>query len=277
MKQKLTNAMLIGAFAASLNVAPVMGAEINNNQINKEAVFKQIENDSLSLADGSYFYKAGIKKNGLPEIEEWYKGWTTTNVNVRKEPNTDSEVLDVLNFNKKLIFTNFNEDWVKIEFGDGEAFVSKKYVSLEKCPSKKYSVPSYSGYKSWMDYQMITLAGSEQKILQDEYAYTGKYGIRQINGRYCVAVGSHFTTKIGQYFDLILENGEVIPCILADQKADCDTDSDNIFTGHNGCATEFIVDADVLNYYAKRDGDISSCCEEWNSPVETIKIYQKTV
>ena len=124
---------------------------------------------------------------------------------------------------------------------------------------------------------MITLAGSEQKILQDEYAYTGKYGIRQINGRYCVAVGSHFTTKIGQYFDLILENGEVIPCILADQKADCDTDSDNIFTGHNGCATEFIVDADVLNYYAKRDGDISSCCEEWDSPVETIKIYQKTV
>lgn len=277
MKQKLTNAMLIGAFAASLNVAPVMGAEINNNQINKEAVFKQIENDSLSLADGSYFHKAGIKKNGLPEIEEWYKGWTTTNVNVRKEPNTDSEVLDVLTFNKKLIFTNFNEDWVKIEFGDGEAFVSKKYVSLEKCPSKKYSVPSYSGYKSWMDYGTITMNGSEQRILQEEYAYTGKYGIRQINGRYCVAIGSYFTTEVGRYFDLILENGEVIPCILADRKDDGDTDSDNIFTKDNGCATEFVVDEDALKRSGRKEGDISACCEEWNSPVKEIKIYQKVI
>ena len=277
MKQKLTNAILIGAFAASLNVAPVMGAEINNNQINKEAVFKQIENDSLSLADGSYFYKAGIKKNGLPEIEEWYKGWTTANVNVRREPSIDSEVLDVLTFNKKLIFTNFNEDWVKIEFGDGEAFVSKKYVSLEKCPSKKYSVPSYSGYKSWMDYGTITMNGSEQRILQEEYAYTGKYGIRQINGRYCVAIGSYFTTEVGRYFDLILENGEVIPCILADRKDDGDTDSDNIFTKDNGCATEFVVDEDALKHSGRKEGDISACCEEWNSPVKEIKIYQKVI
>ena len=277
MKQKLTNAMLISAFAASLHVAPVMGAEINSNQTNKEAVFKQIENDSLSLADGSYFYKAGIKKNGLPEIEEWYKGWTTANVNVRREPSIDAEVLDVLTFNTKVFFTSFNEDWIKIEFDDGEAFVSKKYVSLEKCPSKKYSVPSYSGYKSWMDYGTITMDGSKQKRLQSEYAYTGNYGIRQIDGRYCVAIGSYFTTEVGTYFDLILENGEVIPCILADRKDDSDTDSDNIFTSDNGCATEFVVDEEALKYSALNNGDISSCCEEWDSPVETIKIYQKTV
>lgn len=31
----------------------------------------------------------------------------------------------------------------------------------------------------------------------------------------------------------------------ADQKADVDTDSDNIITKHNGCMSEFIVDSDA--------------------------------
>lgn len=252
MQSKLIKAMLISAFAASLYVAPVMGAENNSIYSNNKEVVCQ-------------------------KVNKLETGWSTANVNIRKSPNTESEILDVLSFNQEISYIDYNKKWIQIKYKGKKAFVSKKYISSKECKSETYSVPSYSGYKSWMDYQMITLAGSEQKILQDEYAYTGKYGIRQINGRYCVAVGSHFTTKIGQYFDLILENGEVIPCILADQKADCDTDSDNIFTGHNGCATEFIVDADVLNYYAKRDGDISACCEEWNSPVKEIKIYQKVI
>ena len=199
------------------------------------------------------------------------------NLNVRKEPNTDSEILDVISFNKKIKYSNYNKDWLQIKYNKKIAYVYKKYVSKKKIEYTDYSVPSYSGYKRWMDYQMITLENSEQKILQDEYAYTGKYGIREINGRYCVAIGSHFTTDIGRYFDLILENGEVIPCILADRKADCDTDVDNIFTVHNGCATEFVVDADTLNNYAKRDGDISSCNDKWNSPVKTIRIYNKNI
>ena len=181
------------------------------------------------------------------------------NLNVRKEPNTDSEILDVISFNKKI------------------AYVYKKYVSKKKIEYTDYSVPNYSGFKSWMDYHEITMNGSEQKNLQEEYAYTGKYGIRQINDRYCVAIGSYFTTEIGQYFDLILENGEVIPCILADRKDNSDTDSDNIFTSDNGCATEFVIDEEILKHSALNDGDISSCCEEWNSPVKTIRIYKKNI
>ena len=181
------------------------------------------------------------------------------NLNVRKEPNTDSEILDVISFNKKI------------------AYVYKKYVSKKKIEYTDYSVPNYSGFKSWMDYHEITMNGSGQKNLQEEYAYTGKYGIRQINDRYCVAIGSYFTTEIGQYFDLILKNGEVIPCILADRKDDGDTDSDNIFTSKNGCATEFVVDNDALHYLASGNGDISDCYEEWNSPVKTIRIYKKNI
>ena len=70
-------------------------------------------------------------------------------------------------------------------------------------------------------------------------------------------------------------NGTVIPCILADQKADCDTDSRNIVTSHNGCMSEFVVDWEALNRLAMRDGDISSCTESWDSPVDYVRVYKK--
>ena len=209
--------------------------------------------------------------------ETFKKGWTTTPLNVRKKPSTNSKVLDVLPFNTKVKFIKENKKWVKIKYKNKYAYVYKQYISKKKIKYDLYSVPKYSGYKSWMPYTAITSISSPQYFLQNEYAYTGTYGIRQINGRYCVAIGSHFTDAIGQYFDLILENGTIIPCILADQKADEDTDEDNIFTSWNGCATEFIVDADGLNHAAKRDGDISSCCDDWDSPVVQIKVYEKNI
>ena len=75
----------------------------------------------------------------------------------------------------------------------------------------------------------------------------------------------------------MLENGTVIPCIISDEKDPYDTDEDNIFTSDNGCCTEFVVDTDVLNSRASMMGDISYCDENWMSPVEKIKIYDKNV
>lgn len=138
-----------------------------------------------------------------------------------------------------------------------------------------YNVPCVKN-KTWMPYTAITSRGSKQYKLQ-QIAYTGDYGIRMVNGRYCVALGSHFECKIGQYFDLILANGEVIPCIMADQKANKHTDSANIVTISTNCLSEFIVDRQALNRNVKRDGDISSCCPEWESTVKQIKVYEKVI
>lgn len=244
--------------ATSLN-SPYL---INNyiNEIDYKQFKTELQNKNCNvLSSNTIQYSLGYVKGD--------------NLNVRKEPNTDSEILDVIPFNKKIKYSNYNKDWLKIKYNKKIAYVYKKYISKKKIKYTDYSVPNYSGYKSWMDYGTITMDGSKQKILQSEYAYTGNYGIRQINGRYCVAIGSYFTTEVGTYFDLILENGEVIPCILADRKDDSDTDSDNIFTSDNGCATEFVVDEEALKYSALNNGDISSCCEEWDSPVKTIRIY----
>lgn len=151
----------------------------------------------------------------------------------------------------------------------------------EKCSTilnyNDFNVPSNSGFKSFMSYKTITSKSSKQYILQSRYAYTGNYGIRQVNGRYCIAIGTFSNATIGTYVDLILENNSVIPCIIGDFKAETHTDSSNIITTHNGCVSEFIVDKSVLNRTAKQMGDISYCEQNWRSPVVTIRIYEENV
>lgn len=150
--------------------------------------------------------------------------------------------------------------------------LTAKYVSYET-----YAAPKNSGFKSFMDYRSITNTDSKQYKLQQCYSKTGEYGIRMADSRYIVAIGTYFTPDIGQYFDIILENGTVIPCILGDQKADVDTDSDNIITKHNGCMSEFIVDSDALNKDVKFHGDMSYCLKDWDSPIKTIKVYNRNI
>lgn len=206
--------------------------------------------------------------------KEYTEGWTTASVNVRKEPNTDSEILDTYSFNTKIMRADYNDEWVIIEYDGTDAYMHKDYISDEKCEFVDYDVPKNSGFKSYMSYKTITSRSSKQYKMQYSQAYTGTYGIRQINGRYCVAIGSYFTSEMGTLFDLILKNGTVIPCILSDQKSDRHTDSMNIVTINSGCVSEFIVDTSSLNRNAKIHGDISYCNDDWNSPVKTVRVYE---
>lgn len=210
---------------------------------------------------------------------KYKKGWIKAQVlNIRDKPDINGKIVGHLYFNDKIEYSKVNKEWSVLKNKHNKTmYINNTYISNKKCEYKLYNVPSNRGFKSYMDYRCITSVNSLQYKMQHNYAYTGNYGIRQINGRYCVAVGSYFTTKIGKYFDLILENGTVIPCILADQKADKDTDCQNIKTAHNGCVSEFVVDIHSLNKYAKRDGDISSCNEDWKSPVSQIRVYNKNI
>ena len=154
-------------------------------------------------------------------------------------------------------------------------------VVEEVIPYTDYSVPSYGGFKSYSKHTKkdgrIRYKESSLQYKLQMMAYTGDYGFRQVDGRFCVALGSHFTTSIGQYFDLILENGTVIPCVLGDAKADVHTDSSNIFTVHNNCCSEFIIDKNVADPMVLEMGNCSWCCDEWKSPVKTIRLYEKNV
>lgn len=215
-----------------------------------------------------------IEDEPVVKKEKYTTGWTTDSVNVRKKPNTKSDILDTYSFNTKIQYTDYDGEWAKIKFKDRYAYMHKNYISKKKNRYKEYSVPETSGFKSFMSYKAITSKSSPQYKLQHEKAYTGKNGIRQVDGRYCVAIGSYFTNEIGALFDLVLENGTVIPCILADQKADKDTDSQNIITRHNGCLSEFIVDVGNLKREIARMGDVSYFNNNWDSPVESIRVYE---
>lgn len=218
-----------------------------------------IEKQETSVtSDAKYCLMKRLVKTNISKVELL----STTDVIVEEEVAADEDVVEI-------------ETEVEIEdetelIEEGE--VEEEIETVEEQPyvdGNVYWVPNNSGFKSYMPYTAIS-RWTQYEIQQ--IAYTNEKGLRMVDGRYCVAIGSHFNCEIGQAFDLILENGVVIPCIMGDQKADSDTDGNNIFTG-NGCCTEFIVDMSCLDHYSKIMGDVSYAYEGWDSPVSMIITY----
>ncbi len=100
-------------------------------------------------------------------------------------------------------------------------------------------------------------------------------GFMKLDDRYLVAIGQRFNTIPGQYFDLVLENGVVIPCMMGDAKANCDTDSTNTFTYHSSCCSEFIIDKYSIRSDINQRGNASLKYPEWDSPVVQIVVYDQ--
>lgn len=133
-------------------------------------------------------------------------------------------------------------------------------------------VPANNGFKAYMSYKAISSRNSSQYKLQQR-AYTGNYGIRMVDDRYCIAVGSYYTTQIGTKIDVIMENGNVIKCILGDVKADKHTDATNR-ANPNGCIVEFIVDMNSLDRTCRRMGDMSYVSSGGlKGEIKAIRVY----
>ena len=61
----------------------------------------------------------------------WETGWTNHRANVRKEPNTDSEILEVLSFNHEIEYALYDENWVIIEYDDDYAYISYSLINTD--------------------------------------------------------------------------------------------------------------------------------------------------
>ena len=175
------------------------------------------------------------------QIEKYVNVWTTKEVDIKKEPDANSDTVGKYNWNVGIPVTYIDDEWVKIK--GVEHYILKKFTSETPIDYIDCDVPSNNSIKSYMDYKFITSKSSDQYKLQKSLAYTGDNGLRMVNGRYCIAVGSYYTTKIGQYLDIELENGEVIKAILADCKADIHTDATNRMNP-NGSVIEFVVETE---------------------------------
>lgn len=288
MHKRIIAAVLLGTFvfvACVLNVAPNEGQsseiEVKNEEIvteNKRGISSVIEDslESNDISSKTKHIEEAVKESPVVEEEKiQQEGWTTTTLNVREEPNTDSSILDTLPFNTYIKYYEYNDEWAEIAYDNGQAYVNRNYISDEECEFVMYDVPKTRGFKSYMPYTAITNKKSKQYKLQ-QIASTGAYGIRVVDSRYLVAIGTAFNAEVGTYIDLILEDGFVIPCIVGDVKSPRHTDSSNMITMHNGCVSEFIIDSKALHKSIKKSGDVSSCNENWNGCVRAIVVYSKS-
>lgn len=261
----------------------IYAAEIT---IEQSKIESQIE--SSDVVENKSVIEEQICETPMPEVsvnkvvtntqeEVYIDGWTNDETEIRLNPNLDATVLTTFDFNTQVKYASSQQetDWVKIEYQKDVAYLAKDCISDEPISYTEYDLPDHRDFKSYMGYNALTNTASKQYQLQT-IAYTGEYGIRKVNDRYCVAIGSHFNAEIGQYFDLILENNTIIPCIMGDLKSNQHTDNQNIFS-QNGCCSEFIVDSNSLDDAARNSGSISSTCEEWNSAVKCIKVYNKNI
>lgn len=152
----------------------------------------------------------------------------------------------------------------------------KNYIIEEELFYVDLDVPLNKPFKSYMDAKFITSEGSAQYQLK--YSYTlDNTGIYMVDGRYACALGSFYTTDIGTKFDIIMNSGEIIPCILADCKADEHTDSLGQYTLGNGSIVEFVVNEPTLipnisNQWGNT-GDVSTLGGMFEGEISYIRIY----
>lgn len=181
--------------------------------------------------------------------------------------------------NNKIIFNNKQKTSIEtMPVLQNNDLNNKVIDNAELIEYEEYEVP-YNNFKSYMPYQInnksIFLQSSKQYQLQEK-AYSTMTGLRMINGHYCVAIGTGYKDiEIGDYAEVILENGTIIKIIVGDIKADIHTDPTNRITKHDNSAIEFIIDIDKLDKLAKQMGDISYLTESYQSQVVKIRFYNR--
>ena len=102
----------------------------------------------------------------------------------------------------------------------------------------------------FMDYRTLTDTSSKQWELQ-QYAYDGDSGIREVDGCYCVALGTVYGS-IGDKFRVTTDRGNVYNVIMADAKGADAVSYDDYNSWYHVCGDyrinliEFVVDGDLI-------------------------------
>ena len=135
-------------------------------------------------------------------------------------------------------------------------------------------------FKPMTGYWAYNAKGTAQHALQ-KVARSADNGIRVVTDplgvdRYCVALGTYWAgghpEHIGRCMDVIMVNGAVLPCVLADVKKQEDTKGGkNRYGKINNDILEFIVDEKYLPKEVY--GDIQDVGEEFRGDVVHIIVY----
>lgn len=242
-----------------LSAPMILDLTMPKQEVQRELIV--IEKDSPAMTISKVEYIPNLKSKepeSSPVVEQ-----TLQNQNLLVEPSLNNPPSETINESVQ----QQEVDEIKTEQFETQQIINGNYVDI--------LLPPTTGFKSYMSYTAITKKTSPQYILQQS-CITDQLGLRKINDRYVIAVGTAVGGHIGTYVDLILENGVIIPCVIGDYKAAIHTDATNL-VGGNGCASEFLIDKGSLFAPAKQAGDISVCCPEWASRVVIIRRYDSGV
>lgn len=286
MKNMVRKMVTMSIAAASIAVTPVQAQEVSDSEIGQSECDTMQEELEKQHECAETRWEVGVKEMDefLEELDrqQWHTCNKTKYVSadtlyVRKKKHKDAQVMASLTYNTKVKVIKYCKasSWVKVDLGWGQGFVKKKYLSKTEMNYRYGDVPGNNSFKSFMPYTAITTVSSKQYQLQHSVAYTGSYGIRMIGGRYCVAIGSYYHNPIGGIFDIVMQNGTIIPCISADQKADQHTDWTNRQTIHDGSIVEFLIDNYALVSSIRRSGTVGSANPGWEGEIAYFKIYDK--
>jgi len=109
-----------------------------------------------------------ISENASLE-EVYYDGWLNASVvNVMKEPNIDSELLEIYKYNTLIFYTEENVAWVKIKYDeDVYGYIQTGYISEEKNePLNPYQdlINSLTEEEKYLIYQVTYLESGNQTM-----------------------------------------------------------------------------------------------------------------
>lgn len=159
----------------------------------------------------------------------------------------------------------------EIKKSAGEGNVDKVSKGSVKMVSRGVPRGSSGEFKSYLPYHLITNKSSKAYQLQQD-CWTDGLGFRRWGEFYCVALGSKYSTSIGDKFKITFDTGVDIYVILADCKSDAHTDKTKSYNTFNGNVCEFLVDKNKIHPMAKRMGDVSYGNDELKGGI--VKIEQ---
>jgi len=123
-----------------------------------------------------------------------------------------------------------------------------------------------TSFKTYMDYRCITNRYSEQYRYIQTWAWCDYDGFMRADGEkdlgiednyYLVALGSYYGTQIGDKYRITTDLGNTIYAVLADCKADRDTDYTRRYS-YNNDVVEFLVYTPRLPVEVLRTGSANT-------------------
>lgn len=212
----------------------------------------------------SVFFTTKTSVDTVTETDVTETSVCVTKTNTSHEASSNIEV-SVVSSNQSVISSSESKHEKDVSSEESSSEERKNYTSEPK------KVPSAFGkFKSYTHYLLLSKSSSQWKKIQcNENAYTDNKGLRKVDEYYCVAMGSYYSRRLGDLFEIKTDGGS-FKVIICDFKADRHTDSNHQYTVSNGCVVEFYVDTNVLDSTAKRMGDISYADKKFSGKIVSI-------